>query len=97
MSQREKRGFNRDPAVFAVSEGEDGEVGPGTIAASAGNAPPVWFGPPLLPSVALGVLYPTSFAASLIVNAFFAPLGRTLASGSLLMRPPFADDASGLG
>jgi hypothetical protein len=29
-------------------------------AASAGNAPPVWFGPPLLPSVALGVFQPQS-------------------------------------
>jgi len=74
MSQREKRGFNRDPAVFAVSEGEDGEVGPGTIAASAGSAPPVWFGPPLLPSVALGVFHPQSCEAAPSVSPAPFPL-----------------------
>ena len=42
-------------AGFAV-----GVAHPDTIAASAGSAPPVWFGPPFEPSVARGVEHPAS-------------------------------------
>ena len=44
-------------------------------AASAGNAPPAWFGPPFDPSVALGVFQPAT-------SATFASLGLVLSPRS---------------
>ena len=60
MSQRECAGFNAPR--FSVCAGEPVGGGPEAFAASAGKAPPAWFGPPLLPSVALGVFQPASKA-----------------------------------
>jgi hypothetical protein len=56
-------------------------VGQPDSAASADRAPPAWFGPPLLPSVARGVLHPASLAASAGFSPGFMPR-RIFASGS---------------
>ncbi len=60
MSQRECAGFNAPR--FSVEHVELLEVAPRAKAASADNAPFAWFGPPLLPSVALGVFQPANAA-----------------------------------
>jgi len=74
MSQRECAGFNWPRA--SVRTGNPIAGGPRHFAASAGSAPPDWFGPPLLPSEARGVFHPANVAASVKVNpglAGFAP------------------------
>jgi hypothetical protein len=56
------------------------------IAASAGKAPPAWFGPPLLPSVDRGVFQPVSIAADC---RSIPPLFGRLSSVRSPSRPPF--------
>lgn len=71
MSQREKLGFNWYRAVLPISTRPETPV----LAASADNAPPAWFGPPLLPSEARGVFHPEIQARACIdksvITGFF--------------------------
>lgn len=55
---------DRADPLWSVAAGDALGVTGKVNAASAGSAPPVWFGPPLSPSVARGVFHPASVAAS---------------------------------
>jgi hypothetical protein len=58
-----------DPSAFpTVGDGQPAN------AASAGSAPPAWFGPPLLPSVARGVFHPKNATVLRLLSLFPASL-----------------------
>jgi hypothetical protein len=60
----EPSGFTPVVAMPGVSfqSRVEGVAHPATFAASAGSAPPAWFGPPFEPSVARGVFQPAMLA-----------------------------------
>ena len=64
-------------------------VGHPAIAASADNAPPAWFGPPLLPSVARGVFQVANWQIWLSDTVAFVPFERRpVGLQSLAICPP---------